>query len=29
MLKNSEVYTYLGEDGDALYNKYWEKVKSS
>lgn len=29
MLKNSEVYTYIGEDGDALYNKYWEKVKSS
>ena len=29
MLKNSQVYTYIGEDGDALYNKYWEKVKSS
>lgn len=29
MLKNSEVYTYIGDDGDALYNKYWEKVKSS
>lgn len=29
MLKNSEVYTYIGEDGDALYAKYWDKVKSS
>ncbi len=29
MLKNCSVYTYLGEDGDALYAKYWDKVKSS
>ena len=29
MLKNCEVYQYLGEDGDALYQKYWDKVKSS
>lgn len=29
MLENSEVYTYIGEDGDALYAKYWDKVKSS
>lgn len=29
MLKNSQVYTYIGEDGDKLYNKYWKKVKSS
>lgn len=29
MLENCQVYTYIGEDGDELYNKYWEKVKSS
>ena len=29
MLKNCSVYTYIGEDGDALYAKYWDKVKSS
>ena len=29
MLKNCNVYTYIGEDGDALYAKYWDKVKSS
>lgn len=29
MLENSDVYTYIGEDGDALYAKYWDKVKSS
>lgn len=25
---NLETYTYLGEDGDALYNERWEEVKS-
>ena len=29
MLANSDVYTYIGEEGDALYAKYWDKVKSS
>lgn len=29
MLKNCAVYKYIGEDGDALYQKYWDKVKSS
>ncbi len=29
MLKNCDVYKYIGEDGDALYQKYWDKVKSS
>ena len=29
MLKNCDVYQYIGEDGDALYQKYWDKVKSS
>ena len=29
MLENSQVYTYIGEDGDALYAKYWDKVKSN
>ena len=29
MLKNCDVYQYIGEDGDALYAKYWDKVKSS
>jgi len=28
MLENSQVFTYIGEDGDALYSKYWDKVKS-
>ena len=28
MLENSQVYTYIGEDGDALYAKYWDKVQS-
>jgi spermidine/putrescine-binding protein len=29
MLENSDVYTYLGEEGDALLARYWDKVKSS
>ena len=29
MLKDCTVYTYIGEDGDALYAKYWDKVKSN
>lgn len=29
MLKDCDVYTNLGEKGDALYTKYWDKVKSS
>ena len=29
MLKDCNVYTYIGEDGDALYAKYWDKVKSN
>ncbi len=28
MLKNSDVYTNIGEAGDELYAKYWDKVKS-
>ncbi len=28
MLKNSDVYTNIGEEGDELYAKYWDKVKS-
>ncbi len=28
MLKNSDVFKNIGEDGDALYAKYWDKVKS-
>lgn len=28
MLKNCDVYTNIGEDGEALYAKYWDKVKS-
>ena len=28
-LKDCDVYTYIGEDGDALYSAYWDKVKSS
>ena len=26
---NLETYTYLGEEGDALYNDLWKKVKSN
>lgn len=26
---NLETFTYLGEDGDALYNDYWKEVKSN
>ncbi len=26
--QNMETFTYLGEDGDALYNSLWEEVKS-
>ncbi len=29
MLKDCDVFTNIGEDGDALYAKYWDKVKSS
>ena len=29
MLENSDVFTYIGEEGDALYAKYWDKVKSN
>ena len=29
MLENCDVYSYIGEDGDALLAKYWDKVKSS
>ncbi len=28
MLKNSDVFTNIGEAGDELYAKYWDKVKS-
>lgn len=28
MLANSEVYAYLGEDADQLYNNLWKQVKS-
>ncbi len=28
MLKNCDVFTNIGEDGEALYAKYWDKVKS-
>ncbi len=28
MLKNSEVYEYLGEEADKLYNELWKEVKS-
>jgi spermidine/putrescine-binding protein len=28
MLANSQVFVYIGEEGDALYNEYWDKVKS-
>lgn len=24
-----ETFTYLGEDGDAMYNEYWKQVKSA
>ena len=26
--ENLEVFTYLGEDGDSLYNEMWKEVKS-
>lgn len=29
MLKNSEVYQYLGDDADSLYNDAWKEVKSN
>ena len=29
MLSKSDVYKNIGEEGDALYAKYWDKVKSS
>lgn len=29
MLENCEVYKYLGEEGDSLYNELWKEVKSS
>ena len=29
MLANSNVFNYIGEEGDALYEEYWSKVKSS
>lgn len=29
MLKNSEVYQYLGDDVDRLYNDAWKEVKSN
>jgi len=28
-LKNSEVFTYLGDDVDAVYNNLWKEVKSN
>lgn len=28
-LKNSEVFEYLGEDADILYNELWKEVKSN
>lgn len=27
--ENLETYTYLGEDGDTLYNNYWKEVMSN
>ena len=29
MLENSEVFHYLGEEADQLYNSLWKEVKSS
>ncbi|MDK2967736.1 ABC transporter substrate-binding protein [Lacrimispora amygdalina] len=29
MLKNSEVYQYLGDQADSLYNEAWKEVKSN
>lgn len=29
MLKNSEVYKYLGDQSDSLYNEAWKEVKSN
>lgn len=28
MLKNCEVYQYLGEDAEKMYNELWKSVKS-
>ena len=28
ILKRCETISYLGEEGDALYNEMWKKVKS-
>ena len=28
VLERCDTYSYLGEDGDALYNDMWKKVKS-
>ena len=29
MLKNSEVYKYIGDEGDNLYNELWKEVKGN
>lgn len=29
LLKNSEVYKYLGDESDSLYNEAWKEVKSN
>ena len=29
MLKNSEVFKYLGDEGDSLYNDLWKEVKGN
>jgi hypothetical protein len=29
MLENCETFLYLGDDMEALYTDYWNKVKSS
>ena len=28
-LKDSEVYQYLGDDTDAIYNELWKEVKAN
>ena len=28
VLERCDTYSYLGEEGDALYNRMWKKVKS-
>ena len=28
-LENAEVYQYLGEEADSLYNELWKEVKSN